>query len=70
MAVAVATDERAATYVPLYKTFGFEFGVGVGDGGAMNAQHGGELAAGGDAVARAEVAGVDERAKLVTELDV
>jgi hypothetical protein len=36
----------------------------------MHAEHGGEFTAGGDAVAGAEVTGVDERAKLVTELDV
>jgi hypothetical protein len=36
----------------------------------MNAQQGGELAAGGNAIAGAQVAGVDERAELVTELDV
>jgi hypothetical protein len=36
----------------------------------MNTQHGGELAAGGDAIAGAEVTGVDEGAELVTELDV
>ena len=69
-AVAVAADEGAAADVALDQAFGFEFGVGVGDGGAMNAQHGGELAAGGDAVAGAQIAGVDKSAKLVAKLDV
>ena len=38
--------------------------------GAVDAKHGGEFAAGGDAVAGAEIAGVDEGAKLITELNV
>ena len=38
-AVAVAADEGAAADVALDEAFGFEFGVGVGDGGAMNAEH-------------------------------
>jgi hypothetical protein len=36
----------------------------------VDAQHGGEFAAGGNAIAGAQIAGVDERAKLVTKLDV
>jgi hypothetical protein len=36
----------------------------------MNAEHGGEFTAGGDTVAGAQVACVDEGAELVTELDV
>ncbi len=36
----------------------------------MNTEHGGEFAAGRDAVAGAQVTGVDERAQLVTKLNV
>jgi hypothetical protein len=36
----------------------------------MNAQHGGELSAGGNAVAGAQVACVYQGAELITELDV
>ena len=69
-AIAVAADEGAAADVSLDQAFGFEFSVGVGDGGAMNAQHRRELTAGGDAVARAQVTGVDEGAKLIAKLNV
>ena len=69
-AVAIVADEGAAADVALDQTFGFEFGVSVGDGGAMNAQHCGEFAAGGNAVAGAKVTGVDEGTELVAKLDV
>ncbi len=58
-AVAIALDEGAATDVPLNEAFGFQFGVGVGDGGAMNAEHLREFAAGGNAIAGAKVTRVD-----------
>ena len=54
----------------LDQAFGFEFGVGVGDGGAVDAELPGEFTAGGNAVAGAELAGMDEGAELVAELDV
>jgi hypothetical protein len=56
--------------VALDQAFGLEFGVGVGDGSAVNAELSGKLAAGGDAVARAKLARMNEGAKLVTQLDV
>ena len=37
-AVAIGADESAAADVALDQAFGFEFGVGVGDGGAMDAE--------------------------------
>ena len=69
-AVAIAANVCAAADVALDQAFGFEFGVGVGDGGAMHAEHGGEFAAGGDAVAVTQIAGMDEGAELVAQLDV
>ncbi len=55
---------------PWIKPFRFEFGVGVGDRSAVNAEHGGKLAAGGNAVAGAKIACVNERAQLIAQLDV
>jgi hypothetical protein len=54
----------------LDKAFGFEFGVGVGDGGAMDAKRESEFAAGRDAVTGTKIAGVDQGTKLVAKLDV
>jgi hypothetical protein len=68
--IAIAANERAAANVPLDKAFGLEFGVGVGNGGAMDTKHLREFAAGGNAVAGVKVTGVNEGAKLVAELDV
>jgi len=56
--------------VTLYEAFGFEFGVSVGDGGAMNTESESEFAAGGDAVTGTKIASVDEGAELVAELDI
>jgi hypothetical protein len=36
----------------------------------MHAEHGGEFAAGRNAVSRAQIAGMDERAQLVAKLDI
>ena len=68
--VAVALDEGATADVSLDEAFGLEFGVGVGDGGAMNTEHLREFAAGGNAVAGAKVTGMNEGAKLIAELNV
>jgi len=69
-AVAIGADEGAAADVSLDEAFGFEFGVGIGDGGAMNAESESEFAAGGDAVTGTQIAGVDQGTELVAELDI
>jgi len=69
-AVAIGADEGAAADVALDEAFGFEFGVGVGDGGAMDAKRESEFAAGRDAVTGTKIAGVDQGTKLVAKLDV
>ena len=46
-----AANICAAADVALDQAFGFEFGVGIRDGGAMDAELRSEFAAGGDAVA-------------------
>ena len=69
-AVAIGADEGAAADVALDEAFGFEFGVGIGDGGAMDAEGESEFAAGGDAVTRTQIARVDQRADLVAKLDI
>jgi hypothetical protein len=56
--------------VALNQAFGFEFGIGVRDGGAVNAKLRGKFAAGGNAVAVTQFAAMYEGAKLVAQLDV
>jgi hypothetical protein len=68
--VAIAANESAAANVSLDKAFGLKFGVGVGDGGAMDAEQLREFAAGGNAVAGAKITGVNKGPKLVAKLDV
>ena len=65
-----ATDVCAAADVSLNHAFRFQLGVCVRDGCTVNTQLGGELAAGRDAVAGAEFAGMDEGAELIAQLDV
>jgi hypothetical protein len=36
-AIAIGADKSAAADVTLDEAFGFKFGVGIGDGGAMDA---------------------------------
>ena len=50
----------SAPDVSLNQAFGFQFGVGIGDRGAMHAQYVGQLAAGGDTVAVSQIAGMHE----------
>ncbi len=69
-AVAIGADESAASDVALDEAFGFEFGVGIGDGGAMDAEGESEFAAGGDAVTGTQIAGMDQGTELVAKLDV
>jgi hypothetical protein len=69
-AVAIGADKSAAAHMALDEALGFEFGVGVGDGGAMDAKRESEFTAGGDAVAGAKIASVDQGTKLVAKLDV
>src|SRR5262249_43705959 len=69
-AIAVAANKGAAANMALNESFRFEFGVGVRNGCAVNAEHRGELAARWDAVARAQITGMDEGAQLVAKLDV
>ena len=59
-AVAIGADERAAADMALDEAFGFEFGVGIGDGGAMDAEGESEFTAGGDAVTGPKIASVDQ----------
>jgi len=54
----------------LDEAFGFEFGIGVGDGGAMDAEGKSEFTTGGDAVTGTKIAGVDQGTELVAKLDV
>ena len=63
-------NERAAAHMAANQPFGFELSVSVRDSRAVNAKLHGEFAAGGDAVPGAEIPGVDERAKLVAQLDI
>src|SRR6202045_2901380 len=67
---AVSFDERAASHVALNQPFRFQLGVSVRHRGAVNAKHGRELRAGRDAVARAQIARVDEGGQLIAKLDV
>jgi hypothetical protein len=69
-AVAIGADKSAAANMALDEALGFKFGVGVGDSGAVNAKGKGEFAAGGDAIAGAKIASVDQGTKLVAKLDV
>jgi hypothetical protein len=59
-AVAIGADKGTAADVALDEALGFEFGVGVGDGGAMYAEGESEFAAGGDAVTGTKIAGMDQ----------
>src|ERR1700693_3971819 len=67
---AFAANESAAPYVAADQAFGFELGVRVCDGGAVNAQLRGEFAACGGAFSRAQIASVNQRADLIAQLDV
>jgi len=69
-AIAIGADEGAAADVSLDEALGFEFGVGIGDGGAMDAESESEFAASGDAVTGTKIAGVDEGTELIAELDI
>src|SRR5260370_1245500 len=68
--VAVSLDERAASHVTLNQAFGFQLGVSIRHRGAVNAEHGCELAASRNAVAGPQIARVHKRAQLVAKLDV
>jgi hypothetical protein len=67
---ALAANECAPSYVAADEAFGFEFGVGVRDGGAVNAQLRGEFAACGNAFSRTQIASVNQGADLIAQLDV
>ena len=54
----------------LDEALGFEFSVGIGDGGAVNTENLREFAAGRNTVTRTEVPGVNEGAELVAQLDI
>jgi len=69
-AAAVGANKSAAADVALDEAFGFEFSVGIGNGGAVNAESESELAAGGDAVTGMKIASMDEGTELVAKLDV
>ena len=66
----VIANERATSHVAVDEAFGFELGVGVGDGRAVDAQLRGKFAACGNALARAQIAAMNEGADLVAQLDV
>jgi hypothetical protein len=57
--IAVALNKRSAPDVALNQSFGFEFGVGIGNRSSMNAQHCGKFAAGRNAVTGTKVPGMD-----------
>jgi len=57
-------------HVAADEPFGFEFGVRVRDGGAVNAQLRGEFAACGNAFSGAQIASVNQGADLIAQLDV
>ena len=61
-------DVRAAADVALDQALGFEFSVGVCDRRPVNAELAGQFAACGNAVARAKLARMDERAQLIAQL--
>ena len=67
---AFAANEGASPDVAADEPFGFELGVRVGNGGAVNAQLHGEFAAGGNAFARAQIPAMNQRANLIAQLDV
>ncbi len=69
-AISVALDVCAAADVPLDKTFRFELGVSIRHRGAMDPQHGGQLAASGNAVAWTQIACVHKGPHLIAKLDV
>jgi hypothetical protein len=69
-AVAIGADKSATADMALDEALRFKFGVGIGDGGAMDAEGKSEFTAGGDAVTGTEIAGVDQGTKLVAQLDV
>ena len=54
----------------LDQSFGFEFGVRIGNGSAMNAEYNGKFAAGGNAVAGTKITGMNQCAKLIAQLNV
>src|SRR4029077_19523629 len=54
----------------LNQAFGFQLGVSIRHRGAVDAEHGRKLTAGGNAVALTQIAGVHESAQLVAKLDV
>jgi hypothetical protein len=56
--------------VALNQAFGFQLGVSIRHGRAVNAKHSRELAAGRNAVAGAQIACVHEGAQLIAKLDV
>jgi hypothetical protein len=66
----MAHDEGAAADMALNETLGFELGIGVGDGGAVNAKDLGEFPTGRNAVAGAKVTRVNQGAELIPELNI
>src|ERR1051326_7934505 len=68
--IAVALDKGPTAHVPLDQPFRFQLSIGVRHRGPVHAQHNRKLAAGRDAVARPQVAGMHQGAKLVAQLDI
>jgi hypothetical protein len=66
----MALDVCAAADVALDEAFGLQLGIGVGHGGAMHSQHGGQLAAGRDAVAGTQIACMHQGTQLIAQLNV
>jgi hypothetical protein len=69
-AVAIGANEGTAAHVALDEPLGFEFGVGIGNGGAVHAESKSELAASGYAITGMQIAGMDQGTELVAELDI
>jgi hypothetical protein len=65
-----ATNVGTASDVPLNHSFGFKFGIRIRYRGAVYAELRGQLAARRDSVTRSELAGMDQGAKLIAQLNV
>ena len=65
-----SANKGAPAHVAADEAFGFKLGVGICDGGAVNAQLSGEFAAGGNALAGAQISAMNQGANLVAQLDV
>src|SRR5258708_36538695 len=68
-AIAVALNKSATAHMSLDQSFGFELGVRIGNGSAMNAEYNGKFAAGGDAGPGTKITRTKHGAKLIRQLN-